>query len=137
MSANNSPLNTSIFLSQIWKLQAALSEQTEITKFSQQEYERLQNVMFQLRLLIFSITNNENFNIVFINVTSLTCFCRIPQEKILCRVCFEEQINVVLLPCRHHVLCRYLLHVPIHTLAAHYLPAYTIYVDLIHRIRYS
>ncbi|KAL5553510.1 hypothetical protein UlMin_040911 [Ulmus minor] len=55
---------------EIWRLQAALSEQTEITKFSQQEYERLQN------------------------------------EKILCRVCFEEQIDVVLLPCRHHVLCR-------------------------------
>ncbi|KAK9934821.1 hypothetical protein M0R45_021950 [Rubus argutus] len=41
----------------------------EITKFSQQEYERLQH------------------------------------EKILCRVCFEEHINIVLLPCRHHVLC--------------------------------
>ena len=27
-----------------WRLQAALGEQTEITKFSQQEYERLQNV---------------------------------------------------------------------------------------------
>ncbi|XP_015895702.3 uncharacterized protein LOC107429516 isoform X1 [Ziziphus jujuba] len=55
---------------EIWRLQAALSEQTEITKYSQQEYERLQN------------------------------------EKILCRVCFEEQIDVVLLPCRHHILCR-------------------------------
>ncbi|KAA8529215.1 hypothetical protein F0562_033986 [Nyssa sinensis] len=54
---------------EIWRLQAALSEQTEITKFSQQEYERLQN------------------------------------EKVLCRVCFEEQINIVLLPCRHHILC--------------------------------
>ncbi|KAM7484518.1 hypothetical protein LguiA_000527 [Lonicera macranthoides] len=54
---------------EIWRLQAALSEQTEITKFSQEEYERLQN------------------------------------EKILCRVCFEEQINIVLLPCRHHILC--------------------------------
>ncbi|KAJ4839857.1 hypothetical protein Tsubulata_030163 [Turnera subulata] len=54
---------------EIWRLQAALGEQTEITKFSQQEYERLQN------------------------------------DKILCRICFEEQINVVLLPCRHHVLC--------------------------------
>lgn len=30
---------------QVWRLQAALGEQTEITKFSQQEYERLQNVM--------------------------------------------------------------------------------------------
>ncbi|XP_050224018.1 uncharacterized protein LOC126673792 isoform X2 [Mercurialis annua] len=54
---------------EIWRLQAALGEQTEITKFSQQEFERLQN------------------------------------EKILCRICFEEQINIVLLPCRHHVLC--------------------------------
>ncbi|PPS12594.1 hypothetical protein GOBAR_AA08057 [Gossypium barbadense] len=54
---------------EIWRLQAALSEQTEVTKYSQQEFERLQ------------------------------------YEKILCRVCFEEQISVVLLPCRHHVLC--------------------------------
>ncbi|KAK7391432.1 hypothetical protein VNO78_19848 [Psophocarpus tetragonolobus] len=54
---------------EIWKLQAALGEQTEVTKYSQEEYERLQN------------------------------------EKILCRICFEEQINVVLLPCRHHIIC--------------------------------
>ncbi|KAK9277397.1 hypothetical protein L1049_006940 [Liquidambar formosana] len=54
---------------EIWRLQAALCEQTEITNFSQQEYERLQN------------------------------------EKVLCRVCFEEQISIVLLPCRHHILC--------------------------------
>ncbi|KAL6570995.1 hypothetical protein OROGR_000545 [Orobanche gracilis] len=26
-------------------------------------------------------------------------------EKILCQVCFDEQIKVVLLPCRHYVLC--------------------------------
>ncbi|KAL1803324.1 hypothetical protein ACET3Z_031971 [Daucus carota] len=55
---------------EISKLQAALGEQIEIRKFSQEEYERLQN------------------------------------EKILCQVCFEEQINVVLLPCRHRILCR-------------------------------
>ncbi|TYJ26648.1 hypothetical protein E1A91_A07G134700v1 [Gossypium mustelinum] len=31
-------------------------------------------------------------------------------------VCFEEQINIVLLPCRHHVLCRYSnLSIPINT----------------------
>ncbi|XP_068662173.1 uncharacterized protein [Aristolochia californica] len=54
---------------QVWKLQAALGEQTEITKFSQQEYERLQN------------------------------------EKVLCRVCFEGEISMVLLPCRHRILC--------------------------------
>ncbi|XP_038706453.1 uncharacterized protein LOC120001996 isoform X1 [Tripterygium wilfordii] len=54
---------------EIWRLRTALSEQTTITMFSHQEYERLHN------------------------------------EKILCRVCFEEHINVVLLPCRHHALC--------------------------------
>ncbi|KAK6921790.1 hypothetical protein RJ641_012297 [Dillenia turbinata] len=55
---------------EVWRLQAALSEQSEITNYSQQEYDRLQN------------------------------------EKVLCKVCFDEQINVVLLPCRHHILCR-------------------------------
>ncbi|KAL2546355.1 Transmembrane Fragile-X-F-associated protein [Forsythia ovata] len=54
---------------EIWRLQAALAEQTEVSKISQDEFERLQN------------------------------------EKVLCRICFGEQINVVLLPCRHHVLC--------------------------------
>lgn len=54
---------------EVWRLQAALGEQTEITKFSQQEFERLQN------------------------------------EKVLCRVCFEGEISVVLLPCRHRILC--------------------------------
>ncbi|KAG6422181.1 hypothetical protein SASPL_118745 [Salvia splendens] len=32
-------------------------------------------------------------------------FDRLLNEKILCRVCFDEQINVVLLPCRHYALC--------------------------------
>ncbi|CAL1390864.1 unnamed protein product [Linum trigynum] len=54
---------------EVWRLQAALGEQTEITRYSQQEFERLQN------------------------------------EKVLCRVCFEGEINVVLLPCRHRILC--------------------------------
>ncbi|KAJ0242834.1 hypothetical protein HA466_0201030 [Hirschfeldia incana] len=27
------------------------------------------------------------------------------QEKNLCKVCFEDTVNVVLFPCRHHVLC--------------------------------
>lgn len=30
---------------------------------------------------------------------------RLQTEKILCRVCFDDQISVVLLPCRHYVLC--------------------------------
>ncbi|KAG9138069.1 hypothetical protein Leryth_001313 [Lithospermum erythrorhizon] len=54
---------------EVWRLQAALGEQSEITKFSQQEYERLQS------------------------------------EKVSCRVCFDGEISVVLLPCRHRILC--------------------------------
>ncbi|KAJ8570113.1 hypothetical protein K7X08_006690 [Anisodus acutangulus] len=54
---------------EIWRLQAALCEQSEIIQSKQDEVERLQN------------------------------------EKILCRICFDEQINILLLPCRHHILC--------------------------------
>ncbi|KAH7283525.1 hypothetical protein KP509_34G011400 [Ceratopteris richardii] len=56
---------------EVWRLQEALKEQTEITKYQQDEFQRLQN------------------------------------EKVLCRVCFERDIGVVLLPCRHHVLCSF------------------------------
>nr|XP_024395498.1 uncharacterized protein LOC112291819 isoform X3 [Physcomitrium patens] len=56
---------------EVWRLQAALVEQTEITKHQQQEYDRLNN------------------------------------EKVLCRVCFERDIAVVLIPCRHRILCRW------------------------------
>ncbi|CAN6996423.1 unnamed protein product [Brassica oleracea var. botrytis] len=28
------------------------------------------------------------------------------QEKNICKVCFEDPVNVVLFPCSHHVLCR-------------------------------
>lgn len=31
---------------------------------------------------------------------------QIQQEKILCRICFDRDISLVLLPCRHRVLCR-------------------------------
>ncbi|XP_048530157.1 uncharacterized protein LOC125509272 isoform X1 [Triticum urartu] len=30
---------------------------------------------------------------------------RLKNERILCRICFERYICIVLLPCRHHVLC--------------------------------
>ncbi|PIA39592.1 hypothetical protein AQUCO_02600204v1 [Aquilegia coerulea] len=54
---------------EVWRLQAALGEQTEVIKHTQQEYERLQN------------------------------------EKFLCQICFVGEITMVLLPCRHHILC--------------------------------
>lgn len=56
---------------EVWRLQAALEDQAEITKYQQEEFTRLQN------------------------------------EKVLCRVCFERDIAVVLLPCRHRVLCSF------------------------------
>ncbi|KAK3133300.1 hypothetical protein QOZ80_6AG0534830 [Eleusine coracana subsp. coracana] len=30
---------------------------------------------------------------------------KLKNERILCRICFEKNICIVLLPCRHHVLC--------------------------------
>ncbi|CAD6214191.1 unnamed protein product [Miscanthus lutarioriparius] len=54
---------------EVWRLQAALGEQSEITNCTKQEYERLQN------------------------------------EKVLCRICYEGEICMVLLPCRHRTLC--------------------------------
>lgn len=56
---------------EVWRLQAALGEQAEISKQQQQEFDRLQN------------------------------------EKVLCRICFEREIAVVLLPCRHRILCSF------------------------------
>nr|CAB3457029.1 unnamed protein product [Digitaria exilis] len=32
-------------------------------------------------------------------------FDRLKNERILCRICFERDICIVLLPCRHHILC--------------------------------
>lgn len=54
---------------EVWRLQAALEEQADRTKYQQEEFNRLQN------------------------------------EKVLCRICFERDIAIVLLPCRHRVLC--------------------------------
>ncbi|KMZ68530.1 Baculoviral IAP repeat-containing protein [Zostera marina] len=31
---------------------------------------------------------------------------RLNNEKVLCRVCFESEIHVVLLPCKHRILCK-------------------------------
>ncbi|KAF2600331.1 hypothetical protein F2Q68_00008596, partial [Brassica cretica] len=34
------------------------------------------------------------------------------QEKNICKVCFEDPVNVVLFPCSHHVLCSFVMLVP-------------------------
>ncbi|KAK1427262.1 hypothetical protein QVD17_15945 [Tagetes erecta] len=36
---------------------------------------------------------------------SLQEYERLQNEKVLCRVCFEKELSIVLLPCRHWVLC--------------------------------
>ncbi|KAG6752953.1 hypothetical protein POTOM_042994 [Populus tomentosa] len=85
---------------EVWRLQAALCEQTEITNYSQQEFERLKNVIFSSfadGLLIKGHGLNHEISKYYFDVTG--------QEKVLCRVCFEGEISVVLLPCRHHILC--------------------------------
>lgn len=99
-----------LILRQVWRLQAALGEQIEITKFSQHEYERLQNVMLSPSScdnyhLCLACTNVSHFGVAYplhFHVSTFSVF----QEKVLCRVCFEREISVVLLPCRHRVLCR-------------------------------
>ncbi|GAY58075.1 hypothetical protein CUMW_184300 [Citrus unshiu] len=67
---------------EVWRLQAALGQQSEITNYSRQEFERLQNVILSTLIVSFTVL-----------------------EKVLCRVCFEGDISVVLLPCRHRILC--------------------------------
>ncbi|WOK97721.1 hypothetical protein Cni_G06429 [Canna indica] len=57
-------------IEEVWKLQAALGEQAEITKFTQHEYQRLQ------------------------------------KEKVICRICHEAEVCMVLLPCQHRILCK-------------------------------
>ncbi|KAL8533425.1 hypothetical protein ACS0TY_009708 [Phlomoides rotata] len=59
----------------------------------------LANEMWRLQSALVSQTEITNI--------SQEEFEKLLNEKILCRVCFDEQIGVVLLPCRHYVLCRY------------------------------
>ncbi|KAK2635870.1 hypothetical protein Ddye_030662 [Dipteronia dyeriana] len=50
---------------EIWRLQAALSEQSEITKFSQEECERLQNVLLRNKLVFICVLFNLCSSIPF------------------------------------------------------------------------
>jgi hypothetical protein len=94
---------------QVWRLQAALGEQSEITKSTQQEYERLQNV------LSLSLTCPGTFFIEITFSDDMPSFSLLTrsnkyssfQEKVLCRICYEGEICMVLLPCRHRTLCKY------------------------------
>lgn len=68
-------------------------------------------------LFVCKITSHSKRGLAFKIVVTLSIghvsIFSVLQEKVLCRVCFEREISVVLLPCRHRVLCRYsytLLH---------------------------
>nr|DAD31687.1 TPA_asm: hypothetical protein HUJ06_010538 [Nelumbo nucifera] len=65
---------------EVWRLQAALGEQTEITKYSQQEYERLQNVML------------------------LTLPCKSPICEYNCKACVVSSVALI----SHGLECFYL-----------------------------
>lgn len=116
-----------LVLLQVWRLQAALGQQSEITNYSRQEFERLQNVILSTLIVSFTVlvhclkiinkgrsllwetVHEWNLFVLCSFLAANACifsYC-IVQEKVLCRVCFEGDISVVLLPCRHRILCRY------------------------------
>ncbi|KAJ9567446.1 hypothetical protein OSB04_003412 [Centaurea solstitialis] len=68
---------------EVWRLQAALGEQTEITKFSQQEYERLQNEKVLCRVCFEG------------EISTVLLPCR---HRILCSACCEK--------CKKCPICR-------------------------------
>ncbi|KAL1541734.1 hypothetical protein AAHA92_25919 [Salvia divinorum] len=68
---------------EVWRLQAALGEQTEITKFSQQEYERLQNEKILCRVCFEG------------EICTVLLPCR---HRILCSSCSDK--------CRKCPICR-------------------------------
>ncbi|KVI02623.1 Transmembrane Fragile-X-F-associated protein [Cynara cardunculus var. scolymus] len=68
---------------EVWRLQAALGEQTEITKFSQQEYERLQNEKVLCRVCFEG------------EISTVLLPCR---HRILCSTCCEK--------CKKCPICR-------------------------------
>ncbi|KAL0704501.1 hypothetical protein Bca4012_070926 [Brassica carinata] len=77
---------------EVWRLQAALGEQTEITKFSQQEYERLQNEKVLCRVCF-----EKEISLVLLPCRHRV-LCRICSDKCtkcpICRVAIEERLLV-------------------------------------------
>ncbi|XP_038984746.1 uncharacterized protein LOC103721407 [Phoenix dactylifera] len=77
---------------EVWRLQAALGEQTEITKFSQQEYERLQNEKILCRVCF-----EGEICTVLLPCRHRT-LCKHCSEKCkkcpICRVSIEERMPV-------------------------------------------
>ncbi|KAG2303202.1 hypothetical protein Bca52824_031853 [Brassica carinata] len=77
---------------EVWRLQAALGEQTEITKFSQQEYERLQNEKVLCRVCF-----EKEISLVLLPCRHRV-LCRICSDKCtkcpICRVAIEERLPV-------------------------------------------
>nr|VDC63754.1 unnamed protein product [Brassica rapa] len=77
---------------EVWRLQAALGEQTEITKFSQQEYERLQNEKVLCRVCF-----EKEISLVLLPCRHRV-LCRICSDKCtkcpICRIAIEERLPV-------------------------------------------
>nr|XP_016506791.1 PREDICTED: uncharacterized protein LOC107824519 [Nicotiana tabacum] len=77
---------------EVWRLQAALGEQAEITKLSQQEYERLQNEKVLCRVCF-----EGEISTVLLpcrhRVLCSTC-CEKCKRCPICRVCIEERLPV-------------------------------------------
>ncbi|CAI5972012.1 unnamed protein product [Closterium sp. NIES-64] len=85
---------------EVVRLQAALAEQVETGKAQRQELERVQQEKVLCRVACKRVREQGG----------LWCeggswLERVQQEKVLCRMCFEREISLVLLPCRHRVLC--------------------------------
>ncbi|KAJ0571161.1 putative transcription factor C2H2 family [Helianthus annuus] len=77
---------------EVWRLQAALGEQTEITKFSQQEYERLQNEKILCRVCF----EGEISTVLLPCRHRVLCSncCEKCKKCPICRVSIEERLPV-------------------------------------------
>ncbi|KAE8678322.1 hypothetical protein F3Y22_tig00111427pilonHSYRG00448 [Hibiscus syriacus] len=77
---------------EVWRLQAALGEQSEITKYSQQEFERLQNEKVLCRVCF-----ERGISVVFLpcrhRIRCSIC-CEKCRKCPICRVSIEERLPV-------------------------------------------
>eukprot|EP00850_Spirogloea_muscicola_P008745 SM000047S16884 [mRNA] locus=s47:560714:562654:+ [translate_table: standard] len=88
---------------EVVQLQAALVDQAERAKVQKQELDRIQQVTSLPSSLLPYLLSYPSPS----RCSSLTggSGAHAQQERLLCRICFERDIAVVVLPCRHRVLC--------------------------------